>query len=186
VRVKLPHSDGYHSVTEDEITAFRNVHPIGTKARLALELLLNTALRCADAIKIGRGHVRNGMIVVPTTQKTKAPVSIPMTAEFIAAINAAAPADQMLFLLNEHNRPFTAKGFSAWFSLQCRRAGFKASAHGLRKAQARRLAEAGCTAPEIAAITGHRSLAQVQKYIDAANRVKMAQNAMAKVGMGGA
>jgi hypothetical protein len=36
--------------------------------------------------------------------------------------------------------------------------------HGLRKAAARRLAEAGCTTPKIMAITGHKSLRVVERY----------------------
>jgi len=54
------------------------------------------------------------------------------------------------------------------------------SAHGLRKAAARRLAEAGCTAHEIAAITGHASLNEVQRYTRAADQQKLAASAMEK------
>ena len=55
------------------------------------------------------------------------------------------------------------------------------SAHGLRKAAARRLAEAGCSTHEIAAITGHASLKEVARYTEAADRKRLAQSAMAKV-----
>ena len=55
------------------------------------------------------------------------------------------------------------------------------SAHGLRKGASRRLAEAGCTAPEIAAITGHKSLAEVQRYIAEADRARLARNATVKL-----
>jgi integrase len=55
------------------------------------------------------------------------------------------------------------------------------SAHGLRKAAARRLAETGCSAHEVAAITGHAGLAEVQRYTAAANRKKLAISAMQKV-----
>jgi len=55
------------------------------------------------------------------------------------------------------------------------------SAHGLRKAAARRLAEAGCTEHEIAAITGHASLREVQRYTKAADQKRLAAAAMQKV-----
>lgn len=55
------------------------------------------------------------------------------------------------------------------------------SGHGLRKACARRLAEAGATAPEIMSITGHKTLAEVQRYIADANRELMADSAMNKL-----
>jgi integrase len=54
------------------------------------------------------------------------------------------------------------------------------SAHGLRKATARRLAEAGCTMHEIAAITGHASLSEVQRYTKAADQARLARAAMDK------
>ena len=54
VRVKLPKSDGIPTWTEDEIARFEAAYPIGTKPRLALELLLATAARRSDAIKLGR------------------------------------------------------------------------------------------------------------------------------------
>jgi integrase len=57
----------------------------------------------------------------------------------------------------------------------------QSSAHGLRHAAARRLAEAGCTPHEIAAITGHASLKEVVRYTEAADRKHLASAAMDKV-----
>ena len=69
--------------------------------------------------------------------------------------------------------------------MACARVGLKGlSPHGLRKATCRRLAEAGCTAPEIASISGHTSLVEVARYIAAADRARLARNAMAKTGRG--
>jgi integrase len=180
VRVKLPKSDGYRTLTEEDIAAFRTAYAVGSKPRLALELLLGTALRCADIVKLGRGHVRNGTIQV-TAQKTKTPLAIPITTELADAINAAAPSEHVTFLINERGGSFTAKRFGQWFTDRCVRIGLKGcSPHGLRKAACRRLAEAGCTAPEIAAISGHKSLNEVARYIAAADRARLARNAVAK------
>ena len=43
---------GFHSWTEDEIGQFEACHPIGTRARLAFALLLYTAQRRADVVKM--------------------------------------------------------------------------------------------------------------------------------------
>ncbi|WP_062017988.1 tyrosine-type recombinase/integrase [Gluconobacter japonicus] len=69
-----------------------------------------------------------------------------------------------------HAFPLSANNFYNQFIDWCREAGLPAgcSPHGLRKAAARRLAEAGCTTHQIAAITGHRSLAEVARYTQAA------------------
>jgi integrase len=55
------------------------------------------------------------------------------------------------------------------------------SAHGLRKATAAALAEAGATAHEIAAITGHMSLEEIERYTRAARKIKLAAAAIAKL-----
>ena len=180
VRVKLPKSDGFHTWTEDEIAAFEAAYPIGTKPRLALALLLNIAARCSDAVRIGRGNVRGGMLHY-AQQKTGTKLTIPISTVLAAAINAGAAADAMVFLVNEYGRAFTAKGFGKWFTAQCERVGLKGlSAHGLRKAGCRRLAEAGCSANEIAAVSGHASLREVERYTRAADQARMARNAMAR------
>ena len=107
-------------------------------------------------------------------------MTIPVTSVLAEAINAAAPSDHVVFLLNERGGAFTAHAFSKWFVKACRRAGLDKglSAHGLRKASCRRLAEAGCSANEIAAISGHASLREVARYTAAADRVRLARNAV--------
>ena len=55
---------------------------------------------------------------------------------------------------------------------------------GLLAAAARRLAEAGCTAHQIMAITGRKTLREVTRYTEAADRHGLAETAMAKIGRG--
>src|SRR5262249_34903806 len=180
VRVKMPKSDGFRTWTEDDIAAFEAAYPIGSKPRLALALLLGTAARGSDVIRLGRGHVRNGAVHL-THQKTGAALVIPVTLALADAINAGAPSEHVVFLVNEHGRAFTAKGFGKWFTAQCQRIGLTGlSSHGLRKAACRRLAEAGCSANEIAAISGHASLNEVARYTRAADQARMAKNAVAR------
>jgi integrase len=181
IRLKGSKTGGYRTWTEDEIAQFQAMYSVGTKQRLALELLLGTALRCSDVVRVGRGNVRDGTINGITQQKTKAPLPpIPITADMAAAINATVPTS-ITFLINEWGRSFTAHGFSKWFVHQCKRAGLHGlSPHGLRKAACRRLAEAGCSANEIAAISGHRSLSEVARYTRAVDQAKMARSAITR------
>ena len=66
--------------------------------------------------------------------------------------------------------------FDAWFKKQCIIAGLPdCTAHGLRKAAATRLANAGCSVNEIAAITGHKSLREIAHYTSAADQARLAQ-----------
>jgi integrase len=182
VRFKLPKSDGHRTWTEDDIAAFEAAYPVGTKQRLALALLLGTALRACDVVRIGRMHIRNGVLRI-TQQKTGRPVAIPITSELANIINASAPSEHLTFLINDIGRSFTAHYFSKQFICWCERIGLKGlSAHGLRKAVCRRMAEAGCSANEIAAITGHATLEEVARYTRAADQERMARNAIRRMG----
>src|SRR4029077_11206608 len=99
----------------------------------------------------------------------------------LKTIIAAAPRDHLTFVTTRLGGPFQGSAFSRWFRGQCDKAGLPhCSAHGLRKATARRLAEAGCTAHEIGAITGHASLSELVRYTKAADQRGLAEVAMAK------
>lgn len=173
-------SEGFHSWTEDEIERFEKRHPVGSKARLAFALLLYTGQRRSDAVTMGRQHIRNGYLHV-RQQKTGAELDVPILPE-LQAIIADLPNTNMTFLMTEFGKPFTAAGFGNWFRERCNEAGLPhCSAHGLRKAASRRLAEYGCTVHEVAAITGHASLREVQRYTRGADQKRLADSAMAKV-----
>jgi hypothetical protein len=45
---------------------------------------------------------------------------------------------------------------------------------GLRKAAARRLAEAGCTAHQVMSVTGHQSMMEVERYTKAVEQKRPA------------
>jgi integrase len=173
-RIRTP---GYRTWGEDDIAAYRATHPLGTSARLAIELLVNTGQRRGDIIHMGRQHVRDGELYVRQA-KTGAEVFVPILPPLQAALDSLAAAN-MTFLVTSFGKPFSAAGFGNWFRACCDEAGLRGlSAHGLRKATCRRLAEAGRSANEIAAITGHRTLRMVQRYTEAADRKRMARVAM--------
>lgn len=94
------------------------------------------------------------------------------------------PLTNLTFLMTAHGKPFVAAGFTNWFHDMVKEAGLPAglSPHGLRKATCRCLAEAGCSAHEIMAISGHRSLAEVTRYTVAARRKDLAARAMLALG----
>jgi integrase len=171
-------TEGYRTWSEADIAAFETKHAIGTRARLALALLLYTAQRRSDVIKLGRQHVRDGMLYL-RQQKTGAPLAIPVHPELAAIIEATA-CDHLTFLTTATGKPFSAAGFTNWFRDSCNAAGLAkgTSAHGLRKAACRRLAEAGCSANVIAAVSGHASLREVQRYTAAADQARMARAAI--------
>ena len=173
-------SRGFHTWSEEEIQAYEAKHPIGTRARLALALLLYTAQRRGDVVRMGRQHIKDGVIKV-RQEKTGEEMDIPLHAE-LAGIIALTPSGNLPFLVTRSGKPFTSAGFGNLFREWCNEAGLKhCSSHGLRKAASRRLAEAGCTTHEIGSITGHTTLKEISRYTRAADRKAMARTAMEKV-----
>ena len=191
-------STGYRTWSESNIEQYKQKHLLGTMARLAIELLLATAGRRGDVVKLGPQHVEDGTISFKQQKKKgdeEAMVIIPLHPDFCAALAAMPPSNVVrltpdtTFLATSFGRPFkTAAGFGNWFRQCCDEAGLPKgiSAHGLRKATARRLADLGCTAHQIAAVTGHATLAEVQRYTNAADRKRLAREAMKKLIEGGA
>jgi integrase len=176
--------DGFHTWTDDEIAKFEAAHTVGTRARLALALLLHTAQRVSDVCKMGWQHV-NGDAIAITQKKTGTSLMIPLHSE-LKAMLAAMPKTNLTFIVTERGASFTAQGLGSWFKKQCKVAGLRhCSAHGLRKAAATRLANAGCTVNQIAAITGHRSLGEVAHYTKAADQERLARQALTMLGSEG-
>ena len=180
--VKLPKAKtkGHRAWTESEIEQFESAHPIGSKARLAFALGLYTIQRAGDVIKLGRGHVRNGMIVLRQS-KTGAPLTLPIRAELQHIIDAT-PSGQMTFLVTGIGRQFRGNTFSTMFRQWCNEAGLPSECtfHGLRVTGCTLLADAECSPHEIAAWSGHMTLKEVERYTRGTNQKKLALSAMAK------
>ena len=172
---------GYRPWTDDEIAQYEDRWPTGTKQRLAFALLLHTGQRRSDVVRMGRQHLSGGILTVRQV-KTGAIVTLPLSSELSAEL-AHVPPGQLTFLARPNGKPHTAGGFYNLFASWCALAGLEPglSPHGLRKAAARRLAEAGATTHQIAAVTGHKTLSEVQIYTDAADRVRLAKQGLALV-----
>jgi integrase len=188
-RPRAEKRDGFRTWTENDIETFIAKHPLGTRAHLALCLLLYTGQRRSDVARFGPKNIKGrydptdftGRKLTLTQQKTGKALTLPIHAVLAEALaRANIPPDAPAFLLTQYGKAYTASGFSNCFANFVREAGIKdqASPHGLRKAAARRLAEAGCSVKLIAAVTGHASLKEVERYTNAADQERLADMAM--------
>lgn len=164
---------GHHTWTEEEIVRFRARHPIGTKARLALEIILWTAQRRSDVHRFGPRHVKNGLIEF-TASKGQKVMRLPAAPQLLAAIRSMPSVGIETYLVTEYGRPFSRAGFGNWFADRCREAGVPGRAHGLRKATARRAAELQATQAMLKAIGGWEQDAEVATYTKAADQARLA------------
>jgi integrase len=187
IKVKVRETNGHATWTDEQIEEYRAHHKLGTRARLALELLLAVGARRGDSIALGPQHLKADWLAF-TAEKNRRrkpqKIEVPVPAELMAAIEACpSPPEALTFLTNEWGRPFGKKAFNAQFRKWCDEAGLPQSCvpHGLRKGKGRIMAENECTAHEIMAVLGHSSLKEAERYTRAFNRRKAAGRAQAKV-----
>jgi len=181
---RIWNSEGHHTWEDFEVEQFRRHFPVGSMPRLALEVMINVGARRSDAAQLGRQHERDGWLrfkVHKNRKKGPIVVEVPIRSELRQAIDATATGD-LSYIVTAHGKPFTIAGFGSAFKDWCIEAGLPhCSAHGLRKAAAVELAENGVTAPELCAIFGWTKLETAQRYIEKANKRRMAGNAYARL-----
>lgn len=181
--LKVP-SRGFHTWNEEEIQMFYSVHKLGTVAHTAMTLMLYTGAARADAVKLGWGNIKGNRLHYrrqKTADNGGVLIDMPIHPELRSVLDNCSK-DAFTFLQTSNGKSRSAKGLGNMMRDWCDEAGLpNCSSHGLRKAIARRMAEAGCTAHEIMAVTGHATLAEVTRYTKDANRPKLADGGIGKL-----
>lgn len=184
-------SEGFHTWSVEEVRQYEATHAVGTKARLALALLLFTGVRRSDVVKLGRSMERDGVLSFTETKGAnsralgrkkgteKKQRVLPILPELRAVIDAIPTSGQPVYLVTEFGKPFTPAGFGNKFRDWCDDAGLQhCTAHGCRKAGAKIAAENGATVHQLMAIFGWETLRQAEVYTRSANRILLAEQAM--------
>lgn len=175
-RRRILKTKGHATWTEADVEAFRARWPVGTRERLALELLHWTGARMSDAVRMTEGMIgRDGWLIYTqgkTDGKAGCPVRCPAPAYsepagqalLLQALEARQDRHAVL-MATAYGAPRSVKAASQWFAGAARASGIEGkTAHGLRKRRGVILAERGATEKQIAAWLGHESLAMVQLY----------------------
>ncbi len=195
-KLKGDNPDGHHTWTIEEVEQFESVFPVGTKERLALASILYSGQRASDAIRFGKHSVKvrvdvdgegeqietKWLIFTQHKNRRRSPVhmEIPLWHE-LEDIVAESPVGADTWLTATRGAAFPDTGsFDRWFKIACITANVPGTSHGLRKAAAVRLIERGATEKEVAAITGHTTLKEIERYTKMANQRKLAVSATAK------
>lgn len=171
VDIEKPKIKGFATADADDIQRFQEQWPIGTVERLIFDLALLTGAARADVSKLGRRHIK-GDLLVYRRQKSKTIAEVPLTAELRKVI-ARTPDIAPAFVLSKHGKPYTPETIGNMFGNAARSAGMEARLHGLRKAFCVYWAEKGATTHQIAAMAGHMSLSEVERYTRAADRTRL-------------
>jgi integrase len=183
-RQKLVKTGGFKPWTEEDVDTFTARHPIGTTPRLALALYLNFAVRKSDVVRIGPRHIRNGELTDYLPKKGERTggkrITIPLFAETLDIIKATPMTGTETFIVTKRGKPYSVDGFGKMMRRWCNEAGLPdIASHGLRKLCLIRMAEEGLNPWQLAAISGHKNLKELETYCEEANRKRLGRQAVA-------
>lgn len=183
-----PKTDGHRPWTADHVAAFRARWPVGDPRRLAFEVLHWTGARRSDVVTLTRGMVSGGVLTY-RQRKTGEPAHVPWGESLprfadaeswrhLAACLAGHP--HLMFIVTATGAPRSDKAFGQWFAEAARAAGVDRTAHGLRKTRLSDLAERGAPALALMSWGGHKTLSEVQHYVEAAERKRAVMGGVGK------
>lgn len=172
---------GFYSWTEADIAAYQQRHSIGSKARLALEIILWTGQRRGDARLFGPTHIVGGKINFQAG-KNGADLWMPVARDLRRAIDATPSVGIRTFIVTEYGKTFTKDGFGNKFREWCDEAGLpQCTAHGLRKAISRRMAQTQGTDAEMMAVGGWKQSGEVRIYTEAVEQEALAKGIIDRI-----
>jgi integrase len=182
VTVKKPKTRGFLEWNYEEILQYERRWPIGTRQRVMLDVYMYTGLRRGDASRVGKQHVSSGVISLPTEKSQgRTMVHLPLL-DVLKRTLDAGPTGDLAFICTAQGQPYVKEALGNTFKDACVAAGIlNKSAHGLRKAASTRAAEAGATTHELMAIFGWIDIKEAQIYTEAADRKRLAAQAMNKL-----
>ena len=192
-RLRSSNPDGIRAWSDTDAARYEARHPVGTRARLAFDLLLYTGVRRSDVVMLGPQMERwlpetlpDGSTVeiqklVFTETKGSSRIvkthELPILPPLRQSIDATSTG-HLVYVVTAFGKPHSAKAFGNWFKKRCREAGLEdLSAHGLRKLGAQRCAEAGASEHQLMALFGWTNPQQAAVYTKKANRAKLESQA---------
>ena len=180
-KIKAPKTGGYHTWTEPEIVQYQERHALGSRARLALEIMLWTWQRRGDARLFGPAHLRGGEIVYRQGKGGK-DLRLPAAPQLIEAIGAMQRVGLRTYLVTDYGEPFSAAGFGNKMREWCDQAGLPhCTSHGLRKAGARRAAQLEAGNQGLKAVGGWSGDAEVATYTAGVDQAALAAATLGRV-----
>ena len=183
--------DGHLPWPIELIEQYENRWSLGTKERLILDVYLYIGLRRGDAARLGKQHLRGGLVHLKT-EKTATPIYVPIHPTLANSIKAC-PSRGLAIIAKPDGSNYTKESLGNIFREAIEAAGIPVtkrigreegkkgySAHGLRKASAIIAAESGATESELNAMFGWSGHQMAKLYTKNADRKKLAARAMAK------
>jgi integrase len=173
--------DGHITWSDEELARFEQAYPVATRERLAYSVFLYTGLRLTDAARLGKQHLQKDGTIKIKTQKRGVTVQMDIVPPLRRALDTGPQGkpEELAFLTAKRSkRAFRAEYLGTWFANAARAIGLdQRTAHGIRKAAARRYAENGATVNQLMAIFGWTDPKIAMHYVAMADRKRLALDA---------
>ena len=190
IKITRGDGEGHQPWPIELIEQFEQRWPLGTKQRLLFDVFLHVGLRRGDAARLGKQHIRNGIIHLMTEKSGGTmPIYVPVHPALAASI-AACPSPGLAIIAKDGGTHYSKELLGNAFREAVALAGIPVSkkgsdekgysAHGLRKASATIAAEFGATEFELNAMFGWSGYQMAQLYTKKADRKRLAARALAK------
>ena len=190
IKVARGDGEGHQPWPIELIEQFEQRWPLGTRQRLVFDVFLYVGLRRGDAARLGKQHIRKGIIHLMTEKSQGTmPIYVPVHPALATSI-AACPSPGLAIIAKESGTHYTKESIGNFFREAIAAAGIPVSkkgsddkgysAHGLRKASATIAAESGATESELNAMFGWSGYQMAQLYTKKADRRRLAARALAK------
>ena len=190
IKINRGDGEGHLAWPIESIEQFERHWPLGSKERLMFDVFLYVGVRRGDAARLGKQHVRNGIIHLMTEKSGGTmPIYVPVHPALAASINAC-PSSGLAIIAKDDGKHYSKEGLGNAFRKAIAAAGIPLSkkrsdekgysAHGLRKASATIAAESGATESELNAMFGWSGYQMAQLYTRKADRKRLAARALAK------
>jgi integrase len=181
--------DGHKTWKEQDVQQYEDRHPIGTQARLALDLYLFTGVRISDVVRLGPQMEVDGKLHWVETKGAKKHTKehyTPILPPLRRSIDATVTGIQS-YLVTAYGKPWAGRNFSKRFSIWCQEAGLDSelTSHGVRKAAAVRCADEGASERELMAIFGWLNPEQASRYVEQANKKRLEARGAERLVAGG-
>ena len=151
---------GYLDWSEELIARYQQRHPLGSMARVGIEVFLNNGFRIGDTCRVGWWAVKDGVISDFITEKTGKKITVEIGPDLAAAIAAMgglpSRGENVPWIVGPRGS-YVTRSFRRVFRQWMTEAGIPSeySPHGLRHSVARRLMDAEVPIEDAMTVTGH-------------------------------
>ena len=182
--IKLYKIGEHRAWADQEVEKYTARWPLGTRERLAFDLHYYTDQRISDVTKMRCADTKGEMFSVFVKQKkTDVELMLPIHKELLRSLNAYGGTRGEYLIGRLDGKRISTSTLRHIMKKAAAEAGLPKDCvpHGIRKTACRHLAHAGASNKEIQSVSGHKTLAEIERYTESAEQARLARSAIARL-----